>query len=102
VLDLLGTTVGILCQHRLGAFLSKVLACLPERLGHACHRLGHVLLAHVHPRRDLLRSLFRHRRTLASGCAATLTGTGKPTRRLLDLVDNLTRHVVGTISHRRR
>jgi hypothetical protein len=102
LLDLFGTAIDILCQHRLGAFLPKVLARLSKRLGNASDRLGDELLAHVQPRRDLLRSLFRHRRTLASGCAATLTGTGKPTRRFLDLVDNLTRHVVGTISHRRR
>jgi hypothetical protein len=47
VLDLLSTTIGILCQHRLSAFFPKVLPRLPERLGHTGHRLDDVLFAHV-------------------------------------------------------
>jgi hypothetical protein len=48
MLDLFGTTISVLCQHRLSTFLPKVLTCLPERLGHACHSLDNVLFAHIH------------------------------------------------------
>jgi hypothetical protein len=70
-LDLLGTAIGVLRQRWLGAFFPKVLARLPERLGHASDRFDHVLLTHVQSRRDLLRSLLHHRGTLASICAST-------------------------------
>jgi len=46
---LLGATISVLCQHRLSTFLTQVLPCLPERLGHACHSLDDVLFAHIHP-----------------------------------------------------
>jgi hypothetical protein len=65
-LDLLGTAIGVLRQRWLRAFFPKVLARLPERLGHACDRLDDILLAHIQSRGDLLRGLFRHRRTLGS------------------------------------
>jgi hypothetical protein len=65
-LDLLGTAIGVLRQRWLRAFFPKVLARLPERLGHASDCFDHVLLAHVQPRRDLLRGLFRYWRILGS------------------------------------
>jgi hypothetical protein len=106
LLDLFGTAIDILCQHRLGAFLPKVLARLSKRLGNASDRLGDELLAHVQPRRDLLRSLFHHRSSLArtrtsTRCTAARTRTSKPTCRFLNLIDNLSSHVVRPISYRR-
>jgi len=72
VLDLFGTTISILSQHRLRAFLAKVLARLAKRLCNASHRLDDVLFSHVQPRRDLFRGLFHHRRALVFG-----TSTGR-------------------------
>jgi len=70
VLNLLSTTIGILRQHRLSAFFPKVLSRLPERLGDTGDRLDDVLLAHVQSRRNLFRSVFHHRSTLACICAS--------------------------------
>lgn len=73
VLNLFGATISILSQHRLRAFLAKVLARLAKRLGNACHRLDDVLFAHVQPRRDLFRGLFHHRRALLFGASTGRT-----------------------------
>jgi len=62
---LFGTSIRILRQRRLRAFLSKMLTSLPKRLGHTRHRLDDVLLAHVQSRRDLFRRLFHHRSMLS-------------------------------------
>jgi hypothetical protein len=70
-LDLLGTAIGVLRERWLGTFVPKVLARLPERLGHTCDRLDDVLLADIQSRGDLFRGLFRHRRTLGFTCAPT-------------------------------
>jgi len=72
VLNLLSTTIGILRQHRLSAFLPKVLPRLPECLGDTGDRLDDVLLAHVQSRRNLLRCLFHHRRTLGPAFVLTV------------------------------
>jgi hypothetical protein len=69
--DLLGTAIGVLRERWLGTFVPKVLARLPERLGHTCDRLDDVLLADIQSRGDLFRGLFRHRRTLGFTCAPT-------------------------------
>jgi hypothetical protein len=70
LLDLFGAPIGILSQHRLRAFLAKVLARLAKGLGNASDRLDDVLFTHVQPRRDLFRGLFHHRRALVF-CAST-------------------------------
>jgi len=100
-LDLFGTTLGILCEHRLRTFFPKVVACLSKSLRDTSHRFSHVLLAHVEPRRHLFRGLFHDRSALASGVATViLTSAGQTTGSLLNLVDNLARHMVGSVSHR--
>jgi hypothetical protein len=99
VLDLFGPAVGILCQHRLRAVLSKVLTRLAERLGKTGDGLGDVLLTHVQSRRDLLRGLFHHRSALVS--AGPSIRAGHSTGRILHRIDNLPGHVVRSIPHGR-
>jgi len=102
-LDLFRTTIGILREHRLHAFFPKVVACLTKGLRYPGHRFGHVLFAHIQPRRDLLCGLFHNRSALtAAGATVVLIGAGQPTCSVLNRVDNLTRHMVGPVPHRGR
>jgi hypothetical protein len=106
VLDLFGTTIGILCQHRLRAVISKVLTRLAQRLGKTGDGLGDVFFAHVQSRRDLFRSLLHHRSTpVSTGTPGrsiiTLIRAGHSTGRFLNLLDNLPSHVVRLIPYGR-
>jgi hypothetical protein len=102
-LDLLGATIGVAGQHRLGSFFSKVLTGLAKRLGHTRHCPGDVLFDHVQAGRNLICGLIHQRFALASGLVSwrhrrVLNRARDPTCRLLDFVDNSTRHVVRSIS----
>lgn len=108
-LELLGASIDILREHRLGAFLAEVLAGLAERLGDARHRIDEVLLAHVEPRRhlvrDLLGGLIHDRGRLAVVTSSlrrpgTLTHAHDATRRLLNLVDDLAGEMVRSVPDR--
>jgi hypothetical protein len=106
MLDLFGPAIGILCQHRLRAVLSKMLTRLAKRLGKSSDSLGDVFFAHVQSRRDLFRSLLHHRSTPVSagtpGCGiATLIRAGQSTGCFLNLLDNLPSHVVRLIPYGR-
>jgi hypothetical protein len=106
VLDLFGTTIGILCQHRLRAILSKVLTRLAQRLGKTGDGFSDVIFAHVQSRRNLLRSLLHHRSTTVSAGTprrgiVTLIRASHSTGRFLNLLDNLPSHVVRLIPYGR-
>jgi hypothetical protein len=106
VLDLFGPAIGILCQHRLRAVLSKMLTRLAKCLGKTGDGLGDVLLTHVQARRDLLRGLLHHRSALVSAGPSrrrivTLIRAGHSAGRLLHRIDNLPGHVVRSIPHGR-
>jgi len=102
VLDPFGTTIGKLGQRRWGSVFTKVLPGLAQRLRHFRHRLGDILFAHVHTGCHLLRRLIHHRSTLAPARSITLlVRAGNFARRLLNLVDNLARRMVSTVTHRR-
>jgi len=67
-LDLCSPTVSILSHRRLRAFFPKLLTCLANGLRQPGHRLGHVVLTHIQPRRDLICGLLHHWGTLLSSC----------------------------------
>jgi hypothetical protein len=90
-LHLFGTAIRVRGQRGLCAVLAKVLAGLAKRLGNSRDRLGNVVLAHVKSGCHLLGGLVHDRRAL-------LFAAHHPAGGFLDFVDNLPRHMVGSVS----